>query len=195
MHEAERIIREEHRSIAAVLHGLIFQMREVTGRGAPPDFKVLKAMLDYIVSFPEQLHHPKEEEYLFAALRRRDPQAAGMLAALEAEHVTGDELIRALQESLLAYEKEGAVKAQAFREAVEEYADFHWQHMRREEDELLPWANKALTSQDWEAVGRAFKENDDPLFGIKPKEEFERLFSRIVEITPPPIGLGSPTHH
>jgi hypothetical protein len=40
--------------------------------------------------------------------------------------------------------------------------------------------------------GRAFEENEDPLFGIKPKEEFERLFSRIVEITPPPIGLGAP---
>src|SRR5690606_7176906 len=40
--------------------------------------------------------------------------------------------------------------------------------------------------------GRALKENDAPLFGIKPKEESERLFSRIVELTPPPIGLGAP---
>lgn len=192
MHEAERIIRDEHRSIAAVLHGLIFHMRQVLDHGDEPDFRVLKAMLDYIVSFPEQLHHPKEDEYLFRVLRQRRPEATPLIEELEAEHVIGDDLIRGLQDSLIAYEKAGAAGAEDFRRAVEEYADFHWQHMRREENELLPLAQQALTEDDWKALGKAFKENDDPLFGIKPKEEFERLFSRIVQIAPPPIGLGSP---
>lgn len=190
MHEAERIILDEHRSIAAVLHGLIYQMREVTERGAQPDFKVLKAMLDYIVSFPEKLHHPKEDEYLFKALRARRPDAAAAIEKLEAEHARGDELIRDLQDRLVAYEKVGASAAAAFRRAIEAYADFHWQHMRQEEDEVLPLAREALTDEDWQAIGRAFKDNDDPLFGIKPKEELDKLFSRIVQITPPPIGVG-----
>ena len=192
MHEAERIIRDEHRSIAAVLHGLIFHMRQVIDHGDEPDFRVLKAMLDYIVSFPEQLHHPKEDEHLFRVLRQRRPEATPLIEELEAEHVRGDELIRGLQDSLIAYEKAGAANAEDFRRAVEEYADFHWQHMRREENELLPLAQQALTEDDWLALGQAFSENDDPLFGIKPKDEFERLFSRIVQIAPPPIGLGSP---
>lgn len=190
MHEAVRIIRDEHRSIAAVLHGLIFLTHEIGDRGARPDFRVLRAMLDYIVAFPEKLHHPKEDRHLFARLRARSPQSAALLEQLEAEHVRGGELIRQLQESLLAYEREGAARFVDFRRAVDAYADFHWAHMRREEDEMLPLAEKTLTAADWSAIGAAFKENDDPLFGIKPKEEFEQLFHRIVQLAPPPIGVG-----
>jgi hemerythrin-like domain-containing protein len=190
MHEAVRIIRDEHRSIAAVLHGLIFLTHEIGDRGARPDFRVLRAMLDYIVAFPEKLHHPKEDRHLFARLRARSPQSVALIAQLEAEHVRGNELIRQLQESLLAYEREGAARFADFRRMVDAYADFHWAHMRREEDDVLPLAEKTLTEADWAAIDAAFKENDDPLFGIKPKEEFEQLFHRIVQLAPPPIGVG-----
>ena len=35
------------------------------------DCTSLKAMLEYIRNFPERLHHPKEDAYLFARLRDR----------------------------------------------------------------------------------------------------------------------------
>ncbi len=190
MREAIRTIKDEHRSIAAVLHGLLFMTRETHERGTPPDFRVLRAMLDYIVSFPEKLHHPKEDRYLFETLRERSEVAVALIDELQGEHVLGDQLLRRLQNVLLTYENQGAAKADAFRAAVEEYADFHWAHMRREEDELLPLAEKVLTESDWSAIAAAFKENDDPLFGIKPKEELQQLFRRVVTIAPPPIGVG-----
>lgn len=194
MHEALRIIHDEHRSIAAVLHGLIFMMRDVRDRGTAPDYRVLHAMLDYVVAFPEKLHHPKEDRYLFVRLRERDPGTAALIDTLEAEHVRGGAMIERLQDELTAYEKGGAARAADFQRAVEEYADFHWMHMRREEDELLPRAEKALTAADWQEIAEAFKENDDPLFGIKPKDEFEQLFRRVVELAPPPIGVGQDPH-
>jgi hemerythrin-like domain-containing protein len=188
MHEAVRIIEDEHRSIAAVLHGLIHLTRRVRDHGEKPDFAVLHAMLDYIVSFPEKLHHPKEDRYLFAAVRTRNPQAAALLDSLEAEHAFGGTLIRRLMESLVAYETSG--KFDEFARAVESYSDFHWAHMQREEEEVLPLAKKTLTESDWESMAKAFKENDDPLFGIKPKQEFEQLFRRVVQLAPAPIGIG-----
>ena len=190
MHEAIRIIKDEHRSIAAVLHGLIHLTRQIRDHDAKPDFTVLHAMLDYIVSFPERLHHPKEDRYLFAALRARTPQATALLDSLEAEHFFGNTLIRRLQDSLVAYETSEGRKFNEFSRAVESYAEFHWAHMRREEDEVMPLAEKTLTESDWESIAKAFKENDDPLFGIKPKQEFEQLFRRVVHLTPPPIGVG-----
>jgi hemerythrin-like domain-containing protein len=62
--------------------------------------------------------------------------------------------------------------------------------MQREEEEVLPLAKKTLTESDWESMAKAFKENDDPLFGIKPKQEFEQLFRRVVQLAPAPIGIG-----
>lgn len=190
MHEAVRIIEDEHRSIAAVLHGLRYLMLDITEKGTAPDFRVLRAMLDYIVAFPEKLHHPKEDRYLFGAIRARRPEAGPLLDELQAEHVQGNRLIGRLQRELIAYEQDAPGKASAFRQIVEAYCGFHWAHMRREEDQVLPLAERVLSDDDWSSIAKAFKENDDPLFGIKPKEEFERLFRRVLNLAPPPIGLG-----
>jgi len=36
--QAIRIIEDEHRSLAAVLHGLLYMVRQVREHGAKPDF-------------------------------------------------------------------------------------------------------------------------------------------------------------
>lgn len=190
MQEAIRIIQDEHRSIAAVIQGLRYLINETLEKGLVPNFPVFRAMLDYIVAFPERLHHPKEDQYLFGAIRARSHEATALLDELQAEHVRGAQLITQLQDALLAYEQSPSANGSTFREIVEDYANFHWAHMRREEDLILPIAERVLTEADWSLIERAFKENDNPLFGIKPKEEFEKLFHRVVTLAPPPIGVG-----
>ena len=74
--------------------------------------------------------------------------------------------------------------------AVSFDAAFHWDHMRAEEKELLPLAEKYLTAGDWEAVDAAFMGHSDPLFGAEAGAEYDALFRRIVSLAPPPIGVG-----
>jgi nucleotide-binding universal stress UspA family protein len=83
------IIRDEHRSMAAVIHGLEFLVRDARARGVPPSFPLLRAMLHYIKAFPEKLHHPKEDAYLFRKLRERTRELDGTLDTLEREHTEG----------------------------------------------------------------------------------------------------------
>ncbi len=64
--------------------------------------------------------------------------------------------------------------------------------MRCEEQEVLPLAEKHLTSDDWEAIDAAFTGHTDPLLGAEAGAEHEQLFRRIVNLAPPPIGLGPP---
>ena len=78
----------------------------------------------------------------------------------------------------------------AFAEAVERYSHFHWKHMRREEEEVLPLAAQALTAEDWAAIDAAFASNSDPIVGVPARKEFRELFRRIVAILPPPLGVG-----
>src|SRR6478752_7114349 len=65
--QAIRIIRDEHRAIAAILHGMLFLVRKIRDRGATPDFNLFGAMIYYIDAFPERFHHPKEDRYLCCA--------------------------------------------------------------------------------------------------------------------------------
>ncbi len=57
-----------------------------------------------------------------------------------------------------------------------------WEHMRKEEDVLLPLAEQWLRADDWDRIAEAFRENDNPLFGIKPREDAERLYRRILAL-------------
>ena len=184
------IIRDEHRALAAVLHGLSYLVRQIRERGAAPDFGVLSAMIYYVDAFPERFHHPKEDRYLFALLRSRCPAAAALLDALAREHVAGEEKIRALEQALVRYREGGSAEFAAFAAAVEAYASFEGEHMRREERELLPLAERHLTADDWAIVDAAFAENADPLVGVRAAAPWDRLFKRIVALAPPPIGVG-----
>lgn len=188
--QAIRIIQDEHRSLAAVLHGMLYLVREIRERGAKPDFAVLRAMVYYIDAFPERFHHPKEDRYLFRLLRTRCPEASPLLERLETEHRAGAEKIRRLEQALARYQEGGAKEFPAFAAAVDAYAGFHWEHMHAEEKQLLPLAEKHLTTGDWEAIDAAFTGHTDPLFGAAAGAEYDQLFRRIVNLAPPPIGVG-----
>jgi hemerythrin-like domain-containing protein len=75
MEKAIRTIRDEHRSISAVLSGLRALALVAREGKLRPDFGVFHAMIYYIDAFPERMHHPKEDAHLFARLLVRDPGA------------------------------------------------------------------------------------------------------------------------
>ncbi len=190
--QAIRIIHDEHRAIAAVLHGMLYLVREIRDRGAKPNFAVLGAMMYYIDAFPERFHHPKEDTYLFRVLRIRHPDAVPLLDRLEGEHWTGAHKIRMLEQALARYQHGGAIEFPRFAAAVEDYATFHWNHMRAEETEVLPMAEKHLSASDWEAIDAAFLGHADPMLGAEVSAGYDVLFRRIVNLAPPPIGVGPP---
>jgi nucleotide-binding universal stress UspA family protein/hemerythrin-like domain-containing protein len=178
------IIGDEHRSIAAVIHGLEFLVREARERRTPPPFGLLHAMLYYVREFPQKLHHPKEETYLFRKLRQRTSELDEVLGELERQHVEGDRCVDELAQSLARYEADPADGFDAFAAAVERFSSTQLDHMRLETKLILPAARRLLTDDDWTEIGRAFSENGDPRFSIDNDEEFRALFARILNLAP-----------
>ncbi|GIK85535.1 MAG: cation-binding protein [Betaproteobacteria bacterium] len=180
--KAIAIIEHEHRAITAVIEGLRHVLAGAQA-GQAPDPALLAAMFGYIERFPEKLHHPKEDDWLFARLRERRPDAVALLDALHREHEVGRDRFADLK---VVYERYRADPATlpAFAEAVERYAHFHWKHMRREEEEVLPLARDALTAEDWSAIDAAFASNDDPIVGVPARKAFRELFRRLAALWP-----------
>lgn len=188
--EAIQIIKDEHSAISAVLYTLRYLVKQMREVGEAPNFPLLKAILDYIVSYPDRWHHPKEDDFLFAAVKRRTAEADELIADLEHEHALGYPMIADLKLRLLEFQDAPAGSAEAFYNLANHYVELEWAHMRKEEDDLLPIAERTLAAADWVEIARAFRENDNPLFGIKPKEEAERLYQKILSLAPAPIGYG-----
>ena len=189
MKESIAVLKSEHRSISAVLHALKELARMAHDATARPRFQVLRSMVRYIDEYPERLHHPKEDEHLFARLVTRAPEARLLVEELQAEHAQGARLIREIERALLFMEEGWPLGAREFRNAVDAYAEFHWKHMRKEEQQLLPLAERHLTPEDWNAIDAAFGANRDPVAGMQ-ERDFEALFTRIVNLAPEPVGLG-----
>lgn len=192
LNAALAIIHDEHRSLSGIVHGLKYLVREARETGAAPDFKLLWSMLYYVDAFPEKLHHPRESAYLFARLRMRTHDADAVLDELEKQHVAGAQQVRDLEHALGYYEADKPNGLEVFAAAVDVFAEQIWQHMNIEEKFVIPLAKKHLLAEDWAELVRAFGENGDPRFGTEPDHEFRNLFSKIVNLAPPPIGLGPP---
>lgn len=188
--QAIDIILDEHRSLAAVLHGLRHLVREMRERNKAPDFRLLGAMLYYLDAFSEKLHNPKESTYLFARLRQRTHEADDVIGLLEGQHADSSRLGRDLEHALARLEAGMPDGIPLFSTAVDKLMEDAWPHMATEEKVLIPLARKHLLPEDWVEIARAFGENGDPRFGAEPDHEFRDLFSRIVNLAPPPIGVG-----
>ncbi|MEO8155460.1 MAG: hemerythrin domain-containing protein [Rhizobacter sp.] len=192
-HATIRIIRDEHAALSAVLRSIPMLLEQHRREGTLPDFAVLRAMIFYLDEFPEKRHHRKESELLFPKLRARTPRSRPLLDHLDADHLAGEQRIRDLEHTLLGFEMVGESRRQAFEDAAQRYVSFYRAHMAEEEKEILPLAEEVLTEEDWADLDEAFLSNRDPLTGHTPEQDFQALFTRIVNIVPAPIGLGAPT--
>ena len=172
------IIRDEHRSIAAALHAWMHALARARREGIAPDAALMSAIVRYLRDFPVALHHPKEDEHLFRALRRRTSNVDAELDELERQHARDRELVNELDAMVrrLASRQDGLAELE---QAVSGYAAFIWEHLGREEGVVLPAAERYLTPEDWAGIEAAFKDNRDPRFS-EADAEFRRLFSAIV---------------
>jgi len=186
-----RIIHDEHGNLASIIRGMQYFVRTIDQGGPAPDLKMFRAMLYYIDQFPDRIHHPKEDRFLFERLRSRTDTVNDTLDELSHQHQKGAAMVRRLGQALARFEFEGATAFPAFRALVSEYAGFYFSHMRLEEEVILPAAMRYLEPEDWQELESVFASNREPLTGVEIKGNFDKLFSLIVNITPAPMGVGA----
>ena len=177
------LIKQEHRDLARVLHVLQQLAHDIRAEHTAPDFQLLSLVLYYLDDFPRRLHHPKEEDFLFAAVRRRGHDFDLLLDELHLEHLRDARTMRELYRLLVFFQAGAPGALEQFVATLESYAALVYGHMRKEEA-LLDDPALALSEDDWRGVADAFRADDDPLFGPTPRREFVILHHRIMNLLP-----------
>ena len=195
MHPTIRVIRDEHGVLSAVLRSISLLLSESKRHGYPLDFTVLRAMLFYIDEFPEKVHHTKESELLFPKLRQRGGELTAVLDRLDADHRSSHAKVRELEHALLTLEMmseapDAEGRRARFEAETHEYVIAYLEHIRLEETEVLPLAERILGAADWAELDAAFMKNRDPLTHREGDDAFRPLFKRILTTLPAPLGLG-----
>ena len=173
------VIRDEHRSLAAVMHAWIHLLQGARADGKHPERELLRAIVFYIRDFPVTQHHPKEDDYLFRRLRERTSSVDAELDELQRQHERDHQMVAELS----ALVEQVPLDLTKLEEAVQRYARFIWDHMGREEGVILPAAQRYLSKEDWIDIDRAFASNNDPRFSGETELQYGRLLGRIVELS------------
>jgi len=190
--DALNTLRNEHRSLVAVVHTMRDLVARIRYGGERPDFDGLRAMIYYLDAFSARVHHPKEDEFLFRPLRARGGDADAIIDDLQHEHACGDAAMRSLEQALVRYQAGGEREFVAFATAVDGFCDFYLRHMRKEEDLAMPLAEKLFSDQDWVHIDAACAAAREPC-GVDEDQEFRRLFRRIIGPVPAPPGKSPST--
>lgn len=188
MQSAIDIIHQDHVNLDQVLDVLESEVDRLPASLGPgdsrPDLELLHRIVYYIRVFPDRIHHPKEERFLFPMLAERAPELKEVIGRLQQQHAEGEDRLAALQAALKTVDDSYPDGLDELRTATASYIAFQREHMGLEERELLPAARRVLKSDDWPALDRAFARDSDPMFGANLETGFRALFERIKRSRP-----------
>lgn len=173
------ILEAEHVGMTKVLRVLEDEMRIMRETG-DVDLDLLVMIVNYIETVPGTFHHPKEEQYLFAAVARRDPGARAIVDELVGQHREETRMIADLRTAVEKLSMDIAMDKEAFVGQVTGYVAFVRDHMAVEQTKLFPIARKVLEPADWAEIDEAMAAHEDPLLSREPHERYDELLRRIV---------------
>lgn len=187
--ETLSIISQEHSSLWR-LACAIDAVADGIERGDPVDEPFFRAAFDYLAHFVDEAHHPKEDEFLFPCLLNRDAGMAPLVAQLATEHRVAPVQLAELRAGLAAAATGEAAAVAVFVAGLRDYVRRMNDHIRVEDEALLPRAREVLTAADWADIDAAFLANEDPLADGGAHAEYRELFHRLANLAPGEVGLG-----
>lgn len=165
----------EHDHILRKLNLLELQYLDMC-RGNTPDYSLMRSIVVYIQEYPEQIHHPLEDMIYSILLARKDD--VEFVQELITEHTQLESVTRKLRESLESISND----ADSREELKQQLADFlvgQRQHIYTEEVDVYPLVQSVLTKEDWRQLHAMVPILDEPIFGRRTREDYERLYREI----------------
>ena len=176
MRSAIAILRGEHASYSTLLKTLTGHLDRAVIHAFKPRLEDFSTSLNFIDTYLDHFHHPKEDEFLFLALRRHTTECDEVLRDLQFDHAQSASAMDEVNTALDRARSGGIAALHEFSEVLKRYTEAHLAHMDREETLVIPVACRLLVEEDWREIDRAFRANRDPLFGEKQRKTFAGLF-------------------
>ncbi len=144
-----------------------------------PDYTLMREILDYIVHYPNEYHHPKEDA-IFEKLVAIQPEAKASIRILRQDHEMLGNLTRELNDFLQMICVGQVVKRSTVARVARTYIVATRQHMKTEETEIFPLIEENLVESDWSSIEDTLEaQNNDPLLGKASRIPYENLYTHI----------------
>ncbi len=170
-------LHQDHRNFARLLDLLNEQLVLIQDE-ALSDFDLVLDMVEYIESYPDLFHHPKEDA-IFDYYLEQGYEGGEALRELMQEHKQLKAMTAALRDSVEAILHDAMVERHRVVEQLGEYIREQRQHLDREEAHIFPLLRQTLSEEEWSQIEAQLPIATDPLFGEQVQRQFEALYDRI----------------
>lgn len=173
-----KALRAEHRHMASVME-LFGQQLDSIEAGRLVDTHVVYEVMDYMVTFPDRFHHPRED-LIYGRVAELDSKAADDVDTLQRDHDSNAERGRGVLKEIERW-RSGEITGETVVKTGRGYIDHLYEHMNIEEKVVFPHIEAMLTVEDW----RELSDDDrlrpvmDPVFGPRVHREFRNLARKL----------------
>ena len=173
-----KALRAEHRHIATVMQLFADQLKAIEA-GELVDTHVVYEIMDYMVTWPDRFHHPRED-LIYGRVAEIDSKAADEVDTLQRDHDNTAKSGRKVLQDITRW-REGEVSGAVVAKSGRAYIDHMYEHMNVEEKVVFPHIEAVFSIQDW----RELAEDDelravaDPVFGARVQREFRNMTRKL----------------
>lgn len=173
-----KTLRAEHRHIVSVMQLFSEQLKSIED-GDFVDPHVLFEIMEYITTWPDRFHHPRED-LIYSRVAELDAKAADAVDTLQRDHDYSAKRGRKLLADIESWQA-GEVTGAAVVKRGREYISHTYEHMNVEEKVVFPHIETVLTLDDWRELAEddSLKAVSLPVFGPRVQREFRSLARRL----------------
>ena len=179
MHEATKVLREEHEVILRVLDATEATANAIES-GTEPQAQFLSDVVEFLRSYADRQHHGKEEDLLFPELEKKGmPRNGGPVGMMLMEHQFGRSHIARMAEAATAYAGGDRAAAATWADASLDYVALLREHIAKENQILFVMAERLLSADDQARLFVEFAGVDKNKMGAGECERLLQLSARL----------------
>ncbi|MBK1617068.1 cation-binding protein [Lamprobacter modestohalophilus] len=177
MNELLQRLDQDHRrleQLLGLLEGLLDEFRD----GLEPDYELMCELMEYLIDYADQVHHPSEDLIFARVLAQQGPGHA-LLQQLMQQHQGLGQLNRRFKESLEGIVHEAVLRREDVERRGRELITQLREHLRLEDEQAFPLALACLSAADWDELLAAAPDVQDPVFGQDDPLRFRAILRQL----------------
>ena len=174
-------LHEDHRNLSKLLRLLETSLLALQS-GNDPDYSLMIDIIEYICSYPDVFHHPRED-LLYQRAMERDSSIRKEIEAVLQEHAALNKSTHSLLDLLNAVLNDTLVNRAQLKAELHDFIDFQRAHIMLEESRIYPHVERLLTPEDINWLDEQLPPATDPLFGEQVETRFRQLYKHILDFS------------
>jgi len=178
MHALLSELHQDHINLGRLLNVLERELDRLK-RGDNPNYWLLLDLVDYVETYPDQIHHPRED-VIFEVYLTSHQQCSVSIRRLMDEHKSLVQQSHELRELIDQVTQSSVFPRDLIESRLADYLEKQWAHLNLEEGEVFQVLSDSLSESEWARVESEIPSASDPLFGETIQQRYQAVYDQIL---------------